>query len=68
MAWTQADLDTLDAALAKAEKDVTFADRRVIYRSVDEMLAARSVIAASLSAASDTPRAKQFGVTVSKAL
>ena len=53
MPFTQSDLDALDAAIAKGEKDVTFADRRVIYRSVDEMLKSRAVIVSQL--APDTP-------------
>lgn len=39
MAYTQAHLDALEAALAKGEKRVTFGDKTVEYRSVDELLA-----------------------------
>ena len=37
MAYTQAQLDTLENALAKGEKRVTFGDKTVEYRSVDEL-------------------------------
>ena len=40
MAYTQAHLDALEAALAKGEKRVTFGDKTVEYRSVDELMAA----------------------------
>jgi hypothetical protein len=40
MAYTQAHLDALEAALAKGERRVTFADKTVEYRSVDEIKAA----------------------------
>jgi hypothetical protein len=40
MAYTQAHLDALEAALAKGERRVTFADKTVEYRSVDELKAA----------------------------
>ena len=37
MAYTQAHLDVLEAALAKGEHRVTFADKTVEYRSVEEL-------------------------------
>jgi hypothetical protein len=40
MAYTQSDLDALQAALAKGEKRVTFGDKTVEYRSVEELQAA----------------------------
>jgi hypothetical protein len=40
MAYTQAQLNALEAALAKGEKRVTFGDKTVEYRSVDELMAA----------------------------
>lgn len=49
MAWTQADLDTIEAAIANPEMRVRFADgREVQYRSVSEILTARDVIKAAL--------------------
>lgn len=49
MAWTQSDLDAIEAAIAKGEQSVQFADRLVNYRSLASLLEARAVIAASLS-------------------
>jgi hypothetical protein len=69
MAWTEADLNALDACIAKGEKSVTFADRTVTYRDVSEMLQARAVISAALAAASsDTPRPRQWLGTSSRGL
>lgn len=40
MAYTLEQLEALEAALARGEKRVTFADKTVEYRSVDELKAA----------------------------
>ncbi|AUM00563.1 hypothetical protein B4966_10595 [Rhodocyclaceae bacterium] len=40
MAYTPADLDALQAALAKGERRVSFGDKTVEYRSVEELQAA----------------------------
>lgn len=37
MAYTLAHLEALEAALAKGERRVTFADKTVEYRTVDEL-------------------------------
>ena len=44
MAYTQAHLDALEAALVRGEKRVTFGDKTVEYRSVDELKAAIAVV------------------------
>lgn len=49
MAWTQADLTTIEAAIAKGEQTVQFADRTVTYRSIDALLKARAIIVAELT-------------------
>ena len=40
MAYSQAQLDALEAALAKGERRVTFEDKTVEYRTVEELAAA----------------------------
>lgn len=40
MAYTQSDLEALQAALAKGEKRVSFGDKTVEYRSIEELQAA----------------------------
>jgi hypothetical protein len=52
MAYQQSDLDKLDAAIASGVRSVTFADgRRTEYHSLDQLLAARAVIASQLTMA-----------------
>ena len=51
MAWTQADIDKLDAAIATGAKVVQFSDQRIEYQDVDDMLKARSLMAREVNAA-----------------
>lgn len=44
MAYTQEHLELLEAALAKGEKRVSFGDKTVEYRSVDELKTAIEII------------------------
>jgi hypothetical protein len=48
MAFTQADLDVIEAALASGETSVQFSDRLVVYRSITDLLKARAAITAAL--------------------
>lgn len=51
MAWTDSDLDRIDAAIAANTKSVTFSDgRQVTYQDVDKMLQVRQAIRAELLA------------------
>lgn len=52
MAFTQADLDTIDAAIASgaAVQSLTFGDQSFTFRTIDDMLKARALIAQSLNA------------------
>jgi hypothetical protein len=56
MAFTQADLDALDAAIASGELSVGYGDRRVTYRSLDELLRAREIMARALGLTTAAPR------------
>ncbi|MFZ3484201.1 phage head-tail joining protein [Sphingomonas sp. 3-13AW] len=50
MAYQQSDLDRLDAAISSGVRSVTFADgRRTEYQNLDQLLAARKVVATQLS-------------------
>lgn len=53
MAWTQDDLDKIDAALASgaAIKRLKFRDQEFEFRDIDEMMKVRDLIARSLAAA-----------------
>lgn len=44
MAFTQADLDAINAAIVRGEKSVQFADRLVVYRSLDELVKAKGIV------------------------
>lgn len=48
MSFTQKHLDAVEAAIARGEKIVRYADRTVEYRTVDELLKAREEIRTSL--------------------
>ena len=50
MAFTQKHLDAVEAAIARGEKTVRYADRTVEFRTVDELLKARDQIRSSLIA------------------
>lgn len=54
MAYSQTDLDNLDAAIAGGELTVRVLDRLVEYRSIDELLQARAHVAARIAEASST--------------
>ncbi len=54
MALTQSDLDRLDQAIATSELEVEVDGRRVRYRSIPELQAARSHVASVLSSVSAT--------------
>lgn len=44
MAWTQTELDALNAAIANGAMTVRYADRSVQYRTISEMLQIRSMM------------------------
>ncbi len=54
MAWTQAQLDAIEAAIASGELTVHFGDRSVTYRSMDDLVKARAVIKDALESQSGT--------------
>jgi hypothetical protein len=51
MAWVQADLEKLDAAIASGGvlQSMTFGDQTFSFRSIDEMLKLRSVMTQSVN-------------------
>lgn len=48
MAWTQTDLDRLDAAIASGARRVRFQTHEVEYQSLADMLKARQIIVGAL--------------------
>lgn len=61
MAYTQTDLARIEKAIAKGERVVWFGDRRVEYRSIDELRKAREDIKRELAGTDTaaTPRPRQ---------
>lgn len=57
MAFTSADIDALDRAIASGELSVTMNGRQVQYRSISELIAARDKVKAELAASDATARA-----------
>lgn len=51
MPLTQTDLEALDTAIAKSELEVELEGRRVRYRSMSELLAARAHVAGVVAGA-----------------
>lgn len=63
MAWTHADLDAVDAAMARGVKAVTFADgRKREYQSTSEMLTLRTQMKAELSASASQVNPRRITV------
>lgn len=60
MAHTQADLDTIDAEIAKVRtvKATSFADRSVTFRSLEELTTERARVAAAIAQAAGTSRVR----------
>ncbi|MFM0647248.1 hypothetical protein PQR14_23235 [Paraburkholderia bryophila] len=56
MAYTRADLDRIQSAIAKGELEVQYADRKVRYRSIAELREAQTEIVRALNQA--TPRSR----------
>lgn len=52
MAWTQADVDALKAAIASGTLSVSYSDRSVTYRAMHEMQAALAMMQREVQGAS----------------
>jgi len=65
MAWTQADIDALDAAIAGwgAIKSFSFGDQTFERDELDQVLKLRAVIQAALNAAAGTSKAYRLAAT-----
>jgi len=68
MAYTAADREALERALVRGERRVTFGDKTVEYRSVDELRAALREIDAALARESGRHKVRQIRVTTGKGL
>jgi len=55
MAFTQTQLDAIDAAIASGELKITFDGREIVYRSIADLLKARDTIKAGLQESGALP-------------
>lgn len=51
MAYTQSQLDTLEAAIATGAREVDYGDKKVVYSSLGDMLKIRDLIRGELGIA-----------------
>lgn len=66
MSYTTTQLDALKKALATGERRVSFGDKTVEYRSVEELREAIRTVEAELARTSGTSSKRQIRVTTSK--
>ena len=66
MAYTEVQLQALEAALAKGEKRVSFGDKTVEYRSVEELRSAIRTVETELARSAGASRKRQIRVTTAK--
>ena len=66
MTYTETDLLTLKKALANSERRVSFGDRSVEYRSIEELKVAIREVEADLSRATGKPKTRQIRATTRK--
>lgn len=58
MAYTQKDLDAINKAIAGSQLEVQYADKRVRYRSLDELERARRIIQGDLDRQASRTRSR----------
>lgn len=56
MAFTQTQLDSIEAAIATGELKVMYDGREITYRSIADLIRARDTIKSSLQAAGSIPK------------
>ena len=66
MTYNESDLITLKKALANSERRVSFGDRSVEYRSIDELKMAIREVEADLARTSGKQNTRQIRATTSK--
>lgn len=68
MAFTEADIDRLKAAMAQGALRVRYADREVTYRSLDEMKETLALMQADVDAVAGRKPPRQFRFRTMKGL
>lgn len=67
MIYTVTHLDALKRALASGERRVSFGDKSIEYRSVDELQAAIRTVESALARVTGTHSVRQIRITTDKA-
>jgi hypothetical protein len=49
MSWQQSDLDAIDEAIATGAREVQYADKKVTYNSLSDLLRAKGLIETALA-------------------
>lgn len=62
MAFTQAQLDALEAAIGLGVKEVDYGDKKIVYHSLAEMLALRDTIKKELEGNSSIAQRRVVGI------
>lgn len=60
MAITQADIDAIDRAIATGERSVRLGDKMVEYRSIDELVKAKSAMITEIAKGSTAGRSRSI--------
>ena len=66
MSYTNAQLKALRKALATGERRVSFGDKTVEYRSIEELQAAIRTVEADIARSTGVPAKRQIRVTTAK--
>lgn len=66
MTYTSAQLKTLRKALATGERRVSFGDKTVEYRSIEELQAAIRTVESEIARSTGAPVKRQIRVTTAK--
>ena len=62
MPFTQAQLDTLDAAIAQGVLTVEYSDKKVTYRSFNEMMKTRALMLADINSGKVLPSRAHYPI------
>lgn len=65
MAWTQADVDALERAIAagRGARTIQFTDQVVTFNSIDEMLKLLAIMRAAVAGAAGTSQRTRYAAT-----
>lgn len=68
MAWTNAQLTALETAISNGSLSVEYGDKKVVYRSLEEMLKLREIMKRELFGSATSGEASRVKMKFSKGL